>query len=204
MKGGRMAPFRVLIEDMPTPTPQKESWWPTIGAIVLLIIILVLGLFSYQSYAHNVELAQQNSDMSTQIITLSANNDSLTARVGEITKELSRLQCDGAWNGESCDSFPVTITAQPASGTSPLIVNFVVRAKHSKYTLDFGDGMNGWLARTNTNSDAGCTPKEDGFCYFNLSHTYRSSTSSVDTFEMKVKNDTAVVATSSITVSPKK
>lgn len=184
---------------------KKGSIWPTIGVIALLITIACLSAFGYMSYAHNVELSQQNSDLSKQILGLIADKDSLTARVDDLSKELARLQCDGVWNGESCAPHPISISAKVASGTSPFIASFTVRAKSAKYAIDYGDGTSGYLSGPNPPSGADCAPKEDGLCEFNLKHSYTVTSPNDMSFEVKVMRDAnTVAATVPITVVAKK
>lgn len=185
---------------MPTPTPKKESWWPTIGAIVLLIIIVVLGAFSYQSYAHNVELSGENAEIKAQVVQISAEKDSLTARVAELTKQVAEMSCDGVWNGESCDPFPVTVTTKVATGTSPFAAVFTIHAKDVNYTIDFGDGS----TTTPISTASTCTPKADGFCLLTVQHTYRNTTEADASFEAKVMRGATSVATTPVTVTVKK
>jgi hypothetical protein len=147
------------------PPYQKGSIWPTIGTIVLLIIIVALGMGMYMSYTHNVQLAKDNADLLLQVQTLTSDKEALTLQVNSLTKEIAKINCDGVWNGDACEDYPVTITTKVASGTSPLVVSFTVKAKSSKYGVDYGDGTAGWLTGGPNPSTGGeCVPKADGFC----------------------------------------
>lgn len=186
-------------------TYQKGSIWPTIGTIVLLIIILMLGMGAYMQYMHNVQLADENSDLHSQVQTITADKEALTVRVNDLTKQLAKLECDGVWNGESCEPFPVTITTKVASGTSPLAITFNVRSKNSKYSIDYGDGTSGGISGGPNASSAGeCVPKADGLCEFNIKHTYTVTSPNDTFFEVKVMKDSRTMATTSVTVTAKK
>ncbi len=182
---------------MPQPI-QKESWWPTIGAIVLLIIIVLLAIVSYQSYAHNVQLSTENLDQRSQVSQLTADKEALSVQMNDLTKQIGKLECDGVWTGEKCDPYPVTITTKVASGTSPFVAAFTIQAKPGNYMIDFGEGTNTPLA-----SASSCTPKADGFCLLPAQHTYRNATESDTRFDVKVMRDSATVATVPVTVRKK-
>jgi hypothetical protein len=183
---------------MPQTAP-KESWWPTIGAIVLLIIILLLGIFSYQSFAHNKQLSNENFDLRSQLTQLNADKEALTMQSNDLTKQVGKMACDGVWTGEKCDPYPVTITTKVASGTSPFAAVFTIHAKGAAYTMDFGDGTSTPLAAAST-----CTPKDDGFCLITAQHTYRNTTEADATFDAKVMLNGATVATTPVIVRAKK
>lgn len=185
---------------MPASQTPKSSWWPTIFAILLLIIIAVLAAFSYQSYAHNVELAAENSSLLSQTQTLTADKTALQSQVNDTTKRLTELECDGIWNGESCAPYPAFITNKVSSGAAPLAVSFTVKTKSPKYSMDFGDGSTTPLT-TGTNA---CVPKDDGFCLFTVAHTYRVISESDTVYTVKLMQKDAVATSTSITVTGKK
>lgn len=183
---------------MPQTAP-KESWWPTIGAIVLLIIIVLLGIFSYQSYAHNLQLSNDNLDLRSQLTQLNADKEALTMQSNDLTKQVGKMACDGVWTGEKCDPYPVTLTTKAASGTSPFAAVFTIHAKPSNYMIDFGEGTSTPIAAAST-----CVPKADGFCLLTVPHTYRLTSTSTTVFDVRLTKDGASVATASVTVSAKK
>lgn len=167
-----------------------------------MIIIAVLAAFGYQSYGHNVELAFVNSGLQSQVSLLTSDKDALNLQVASMTKELGKLKCVGVWNGESCDPFPAYISNKVTSGPAPLAVTFVVKTKNSNYTVDFGDGSNTALPQP---TGTECTPKDDGFCSFNVAHTYRVTADTDTTFEVKLLKDGSAATTSTVvTVTAKK
>jgi hypothetical protein len=192
----------------PTPaqeTYQKGSIWPTIGTIVLLIVILLLGAALYISYGHNKQLAHENSDLKVQVQAITADKEALTLQVNDLAKKLAEIECDGVWDGDSCEPYPVSITARAASGTSPFSAAFTVKAKSSKYGVDYGDGTAGWLTGGPNPSTGGeCVPKDDGLCEFRLTHVFKNATENDATFEVKITKDGKTSASTVITVPAKK
>ncbi len=183
---------------MPQPV-QKESWWPTIGAIVLLIIIVLLGLFSYQSYVHNLQLAGENTTFASQIAQLTTDKETLTTQMNDLTKQLGKLECDGVWTGEKCDPYPVTLTTKVASGTSPFAAVFTIHTKPANFMIDFGEGTS-----TPLTAASSCTPKADGFCLLTVPHTYRTTSTSSVVFDVRLLKEGSAVAATSVTVTAKK
>ncbi len=177
---------------------QRESWWPTIGAIVLLIIIVILGAFSYQSYAHNVELSAENGGLHSRMSQLTADKDTLTTQIAESIKEIAKLKCLGVWNGEACVAPKVSIVAEPASGKSPLAVVLKVRAPHSKYAIDFGDG-----SATVASLGAECTPDIEKLCTFTIKHMYKFSNATSSTFVAKITSEGKTDASTEIKLTDK-
>lgn len=179
---------------MPDSRSAHVPWWPFILAIVLCIVIAVLGVMFYGSYAHNMSLAHENDQLSASILTLNEDNARLSKRVGE-------LECVGVWTGVECTKAPTTLTASPATGTSPLAVQFTVRASSAEYTLDFGDNATTSRPRT---AEA-CKQESDGLCTFTLKHTYKlpAGATTTTTFSAKIMKDGAVEASTDIQVSKK-
>jgi hypothetical protein len=188
----------------PTPvqeTYQKGSIWPTIGTIVLLIVILLLGAAMYISYGHNKQLAHENSDLKVQVQAITADKEALTLQVNDLAKKLAEIECDGVWNGTSCDPYPVTIEAKAASGTSPFTASFTVKAKSSRYEVDYSDGS---AVSPLSAATGDCVPKADGLCEFKLSHVFKNTTENDATFEVKISKGGKASASMVVTVSGKK
>ena len=182
---------------MPQSKTQTSSWWPTIFAIILLIIIAVLAAFSYQSYAHNVELAALNTDLHNQVQTVTSDKTTLTGQVTDLTKQIAQLKCAGMWTGESCVTPTVTIKSEPSSGPSPLAIELKVHAKSAEYAVSFGDGASGTI------SGGACSQETDGLCTFALKHTYKLVGGKDSQYIVQVKQGATAVASTTVSVSAK-